>query len=78
MKILITGGAGFLGSHLCERLVKNYHEVICVDNLFTGSKQNIELFLGYKNFKFIQLDITSPLHVEVDQIYNLAISRRDY
>ena len=72
MKILITGGAGFLGSHLCERLVKNNQEVICVDNLFTGSKKNIEQLFDYKNFQFIQHDITTPLYIEADQIYNLA------
>lgn len=71
-RILVTGGAGFLGSHLCDRLIKEGNEVICVDNLFTGSKDNIRHLLGNINFEFIRHDITEPLYVEVDQIYNLA------
>jgi len=71
-KILVTGGAGFLGSHLCDRLVAQGHHVLCVDNYFTGSKKNIEHLLDYKNFEVIRQDICIPLHVEVDEIYNLA------
>jgi UDP-glucuronate decarboxylase len=71
-RILITGGAGFLGSHLCERLLDQENEIICVDNLFTGRKQNIAHLMGNPNFEFIRHDITQPLSVEVDQIYNLA------
>jgi UDP-glucuronate decarboxylase len=74
-RILITGGAGFLGSHLCDRLVAKGHEVICVDNYFTGTKQNINhlQFQADKlNFEFIRHDITFPLYIEVDEIYNLA------
>ncbi len=71
-KVLVTGGAGFLGSHLCERLVDAGHDVICVDNLFTGSKRNIEHLLGRTNFEFVRHDVTFPFYVEVDEIYNLA------
>jgi UDP-glucuronate decarboxylase len=71
-KILVTGGAGFLGSHLCERLVYQGHHVLCVDNYFTGSKKNIEHLLEFKNFEVIRQDICFPLYVEVDEIYNLA------
>jgi len=71
-KILVTGGAGFLGSHLCERLVKEGHHVLCVDNYFTGSKSNIEHLLDYKNFEVMRHDVCLPLYVEVDEIYNLA------
>jgi UDP-glucuronate decarboxylase len=71
-RILITGGAGFLGSHLCERLLNEGHEVICVDNFFTGSKANIEHLVGNRRFELIRHDITFPLFLEVDQIYNLA------
>ena len=71
-KILITGGAGFLGSHLCERLLKDGNEVICVDNFFTGSKTNIAHLLGNPYFEVIRHDVTFPLYLEVDQIYNLA------
>jgi UDP-glucuronate decarboxylase len=70
--ILVTGGAGFLGSHLIDRLLARGDEVICVDNLFTGSKRNIEHLLDHPNFEFIRHDVTFPLYVEVDQIYNLA------
>lgn len=71
-RILVTGGAGFLGSHLCRHLVEQGHDVICLDNLFTGSKRNIAPLLGEPNFEFLRHDITLPLYLEVDQIYNLA------
>ena len=71
-KILVTGGAGFLGSHLCTKLVLEGHHVLCVDNYFTGSKKNIEYLLEHKNFEVIRQDICFPLYVEVDEIYNLA------
>ncbi len=72
MRILVTGGAGFLGSHLCERLLKEGHEVLCLDNLFSGSKKNIYHLLDNKNFEFIRHDIVQPILLEVDQIYHLA------
>jgi len=72
MKILITGGAGFIGSHLCRRLLEEGNEVICADNLFTGNKANIIDLLDNKKFEFIRHDVVFPLYVEVDQIYNLA------
>ena len=71
-RILVTGGAGFLGSHLIDRLLARGDEVICVDNLFTGTKQNIEHLLDHKRLEFIRHDVTFPLYLEVDQIYNLA------
>lgn len=71
-KILVTGGAGFVGSHLCKRLLSEGHEVLCVDNLYTGGKENIRELLDDKNFEFIRHDVTFPLYVEVDEIYNLA------
>ncbi len=71
-RILVTGGAGFLGSHLCERLVEAGEEVICVDNFFTGDKRNIAHLLGRANFELIRHDVTFPLYMEVDEIYNLA------
>lgn len=71
-KILVTGGAGFLGSHLCERLLEQGHEVLCVDNLFTGTKRNILHLLSNPRFEFMRHDVTFPLYVEVDEIYNLA------
>ena len=72
MRILITGGAGFLGSHLSDRLLKDGHEVIVIDNLFTGRKQNIEHLLGNPKFEFHRHDVIDPFKFEVDQIYNLA------
>jgi UDP-glucuronate decarboxylase len=72
MMITVTGGAGFIGSHLCKRLLADGHEVICVDNLFTGSKNNIREFIGNSHFEFIRHDITEPLLIESDRIYNLA------
>jgi UDP-glucuronate decarboxylase len=71
-RVLVTGGAGFLGSHLIDRLLSSGKEVVCVDNLFTGNKKNFEHLLDNKNFEFIRHDITMPLYVEVDEIYNLA------
>ena len=71
-RILVTGGAGFLGSHLCEKLVNQGHDVICLDNYFTGSKKNIEHLMDLKNFELIRHDITFPIFLEVNQIYNLA------
>jgi UDP-glucuronate decarboxylase len=71
-RILVTGGSGFLGSHLCERLLKDSNEVICVDNLFTGQKRNISALRDNPNFEFIRHDVCFPLYLEVDQIYNLA------
>jgi len=71
-KILVTGGAGFLGSHLCERLLAEGHDVLCLDNFFTGSKQNILHLMGNPRFELMRHDVTFPLYVEVDQIYNLA------
>ena len=71
-KILVTGGAGFLGSHLCDRLVEQGHHVLCVDNYFTGSKKNIEHLLSNPRFEVIRQDVCFPLYVEVDEIYNLA------
>ena len=70
--VLVTGGAGFLGSHLCDRLLADGHDVICVDNFFTGSKQNIRHLLGHPRFELLRHDVTFPLYVAVDEIYNLA------
>ncbi len=70
--ILVTGGAGFLGSHLCERLIRTGHDVICLDNFFTGSKRNIEHLIGHPSFEILRHDVTVPLYIEVDEIYNLA------
>jgi len=72
MRILVTGGAGFIGSHLCEHLLSQGNEVICLDNFFTGVKKNILSFLDNPNFELLRHDITFPTHVECDQIYNLA------
>lgn len=71
-RILVTGGAGFIGSHLCERLVKDGHEVICLDNFFTGMRSNMAHLLGYPGFEIMRHDVTEPLLVEVDWIFNLA------
>jgi len=71
-KVLVTGGAGFLGSHLCEKLLNSGHEVICLDNYFTGQKQNVVHLLGNPYFELVRHDITMPYFIEVDQIYNLA------
>jgi UDP-glucuronate decarboxylase len=71
-RVLVTGGAGFLGSHLCKRLLDDDNEVLCADNFFTGSRRNIEHLLGNPSFELLRHDITFPLYVEVDQIYNLA------
>ena len=71
-RILVTGGAGFLGSHLCDRLIDEGNDVICLDNLFTGNKDNIRHLLGNDYFEFIRHDVTEPIFLEVDQVYNLA------
>jgi len=71
-RILVSGGAGFLGSHLCDRLVRDGHDVLCVDNYFTGQKDNIAHLLGNPRFEMLRHDVTFPLYVEVDEIYNLA------
>ncbi len=70
--VLVTGGAGFLGSHLCDRLISEGHDVLCVDNFFTGSKANIVHLIGHPRFELLRHDVTMPLYIEVDQIYNLA------
>ena len=72
MRILVTGGAGFLGSHLCDRLISDGHDVVCLDNLFTGRKENIVHLLANPHFEFMRHDVVDPFKVEVDQIYNLA------
>src|SRR5690349_13601218 len=71
-QVLVTGGAGFLGSHLCDRLVAQGHHVLCADNFFTGTKNNIEHLLDHPRFELVRHDVTLPLYVEVDEIYNLA------
>ena len=71
-RILVTGGAGFLGSHLIDRLIDEGHEILCVDNLFTGSRRNVAHLLDHPRFEFLRHDVSFPLYVEVDQIYNLA------
>ena len=71
-KVLITGGAGFVGSHLCDRLVEDGHEVLCIDNFFTGSRDNILKLIDQPHFELLRHDVTFPLYVEVDEIYNLA------
>ena len=71
-RILVTGGSGFLGSHLCERLLEKGAEVICLDNFFTGVRRNIEHLLDHKRFELIRHDVTFPIYLEIDQIYNLA------
>ena len=72
MRILVTGGAGFIGSHLCERLLNEGHEVLCLDNFFTGRRENVEHLLDRAEFKVMRQDVTEPIYVPVDQIYNLA------
>ena len=72
MRILITGGAGFLGSHLCDRFINQGHEVVCLDNYFTGRKRNIAHLLGHPHFELMRHDVIDPFKLEVDQIYNLA------
>jgi UDP-glucuronate decarboxylase len=71
-KVLVTGGAGFLGSHLCERFIAMGHDVLCVDNFFTGSKSNIAQLVANPRFEMMRHDVTFPLYIEVDEIYNLA------
>ena len=71
-QVLVTGGAGFLGSHLCERLIGAGHTVVCVDNFYTGSRANVAHLLNHPRFELIRHDVTFPLYVEVDEIYNLA------
>jgi UDP-glucuronate decarboxylase len=71
-RMLVTGGAGFLGSHLCDRLIEQGHDVLCVDNFFTGTKRNVEHLLDHPRFELMRHDVTFPLYVEVDEIYNLA------
>ncbi|MCJ8500732.1 UDP-glucuronic acid decarboxylase family protein [Desulfatitalea alkaliphila] len=71
-RIMVTGGCGFLGSHLCDRLVAAGHDVLCVDNCFTGTKRNVRHLLDHANFEFVRHDITFPLYLEVDEIYNMA------
>src|SRR4026209_2175194 len=70
--VLVTGGAGFLGSHLCDRLIANDYEVLCLDNFCTGSKHNISQLVSAEHFELIRHDVTFPLYIEVDAIYNLA------
>jgi UDP-glucuronate decarboxylase len=72
LRILVTGGAGFIGSHLCERLLSEKHEVICLDNYFTGSKRNLYHLLDFRNFELLRHDVINPVDIEADQIYNLA------
>jgi UDP-glucuronate decarboxylase len=71
-RVLVTGGAGFLGSHLCGRLLRDGHDVLCVDNFYTGTKDNLDNLIGNPNFELLRHDVTFPLYVEVDEIYNLA------
>lgn len=71
-KILVTGGAGFIGSHLCERLVNEGHDVICLDNFYSGSKENVWHLIGKPNFELVRHDVINPYWAEVDEIYNLA------
>src|SRR5262245_37715940 len=70
--VLVTGGAGFVGSHLCDRLLEAGHDIICLDNFFTGTKRNIDHLIGRPHFELLRHDVTFPLYVEVDEIYNLA------
>jgi UDP-glucuronate decarboxylase len=71
-RVIVTGGAGFLGSHLCERLLKNGANLICVDNFFTGTRRNIDRIIDHHRFDLVRHDVTFPLYIEADQIYNLA------
>src|SRR5450432_1614594 len=71
-RILVTGGAGLLGSHLCERLLERGADIVCLDNFFTGAKRNIAHLIGTKRFEPVRHDVTFPLYIEVDEIYNLA------
>ena len=71
-RILVTGGAGFIGSYLCEKLIQQNHSVICCDNFYTGNRDNLEKILNNKNFELIRYDITFPIYLEVDEIYNFA------
>ncbi len=71
-RVLVTGGAGFIGSHLCERLIERGDEVLCVDNFYTGRRSNVEALLENRNFELMRHDVTFPLYVEVDRIFNLA------
>jgi UDP-glucuronate decarboxylase len=71
-RVLVTGGAGFIGSHLCDRLIADGHEVLCLDNYYTGSKRNVAHLIGHQNFELIRHDVVEPILLEVDQIYNLA------
>ena len=76
MRILVTGGAGFIGSHLCERLLGEGNEVLCLDNFFTGRRENIFHLLDNQRFELLRHDVTEPVLLEVDQIYNLRVRRR--
>ncbi len=71
-RVMVTGGAGFLGSHLCERLLRDKCDVLCVDNLYSGTKDNVAHMMGNPHFELMRHDVTLPLYVEVDEIYNLA------
>jgi hypothetical protein len=71
-RVLVTGGAGFIGSHLCERLLQDGHEVLCVDNFYTGTRHNVHRLIANSRFELIRHEVCFPLYVEVDQIYNLA------
>ena len=77
-RVLVTGGAGFIGSHLCDRLVEGGYDTLCVDNLFTGTKANIQGLLGSPNFELLRHDVTFPLYIEVDRIFNLACPASPY
>src|SRR6185437_5855459 len=71
-RVLVTGGAGFIGSHLCQRLLERGHEVLCIDNFYTGTRDNMKAVIDHPHFEFMRHDVTFPLYVEVDEIYNLA------
>ena len=71
-RVLVTGGAGFLGSHLCERLLNDGCDVLCVDNFYSGTKDNVAALMGNPHFELMRHDVTFPLYVEIDEIYNLA------